>query len=384
MGEFKRASLAELFKFFVTMGCTAFGGPAAHLAIMQREAVEKRGWMSRQEFLDVYGLLNLIPGPNSTQMVMYFGHRHGGVAGMFVAGFGFILPAAAITLAIALAYVRYGALPFAQAILWGVQPIVIAVIASAMWRLVPSGLDNWTKRAVFVGAAATALLGVREVFVVLGSGLLMWLWRSRLKLPAWPKGSGVSPWGLALLTGAAIGLETATVSAANLFFAFTRIAWVLYGSGYLLVAYMQAELVDRLGWLSVQQMLDVLAMGQMTPGPFLTTATAAGMVIGGLPGAVAATVGIFWPSFLLIGLLGGYVPRLRNSKFGQHFLAGVNAAVVALLLLVAGRFIQGVVDEPVRLGVAALSLFALERFKLNSMLLLVLGAAFGLAWHMFL
>lgn len=212
----------------------------------------------------------------------------------------------------------------------------------------------------------------------------MWLWRSRLKLPAWPKGSGVSPWGLALLTGAAIGLETATVSAANLFFAFTRIAWVLYGSGYLLVAYMQAELVDRLGWLSVQQMLDVLAMGQMTPGPFLTTATAAGMVIGGLPGAAAATVGIFWPSFLLIGLLGGYVPRLRNSKFGQHFLAGVNAAVVALLLLVAGRFIQGVVDEPVRLGVAALSLFALERFKLNSMLLLVLGAAFGLAWHMFL
>ena len=175
----KKASLSELFRFFITMGLTAFGGPVAHMAIMQREAIDKRKWMTKEEFLDVLGLLNIIPGPNSTQMVMYFGHKHGGIIGMIAAGFGFILPAAAITLALALAYLRYGLLPQGQAIMWGIQPVVVAVIASAMWRLLPGALSNYTKRVFFAVALVLGWVGISEFVIILGAGFVGWLWFSR-------------------------------------------------------------------------------------------------------------------------------------------------------------------------------------------------------------
>ena len=380
MSDSNKATPIELFRFFFTLGITAFGGPVAHLAIMQREAVEKRGWMSKQEFLDVIGLLNLIPGPNSTQMVMYFGHRHGGIVGMLAAGLGFIIPAASITLVLALFYLSYGALPQGQAILWGIQPVVIGVIASAMWRLVPKGLSTWPSRIIFVVAAALSLFGVSEVAIILSAGAVGWLWFSRAK-PKVPSGAkSFWPWTIAMFTGVGATAQTASVGPVNVFLVFIKMASVLYGSGYLLVAYMQTDLVDRLGWLTIQQMLDVLAIGQMTPGPFLTTATAAGMVIAGLPGAFAATLGIFLPSFFLIGILGGRVQTLRNSTWGKHFLVGVNAAVVAVLLVVAYKFAQGIATDPVRLVLAAVTLYALEKWKLNSMLLIGIGAAIGLVW----
>lgn len=376
-----RATPMELLRFFFTLGVTAFGGPVVHLAIMQREAVEKRKWLSREEFLDVTGLLNLIPGPNSTQMTMYFGHRHGGVVGMLASGLGFIVPAACITLVLAYLYVRFGALPQGQAVLWGIQPVVIAVIASAMWRLVPSGLNTWPKRVIFLAAVLASARGMSEVAIVLGGGFVGWLWlsNSRPKLPSGAK--SFAPYVLTLLTGAGAALQMASTSVVNVFLVFMKMALVLYGSGYLLVAYMQADLVDRLGWLSVQEMLDVLAIGQMTPGPFLTTATAAGMVIAGFPGAVAATVGIFLPSFFLIGLLGGRVQSLRNSTWGKHFLAGVNAAVVAVLLVVALKFSRGIAGDPIRLLLAVVSLYALEKWKANSMPLILGGAVLGLLWQ---
>lgn len=373
-----RATLRDLFRFFFTLGVTAFGGPVTHLAIMQREAVEKRGWMSKNEFLDVIGLLNLIPGPNSTQMTMYFGFRHGGIPGMLVAGLSFIVPAAAITLVLAWVYVTYGALPEAQAVMWGIQPVVIGVIAAAMWRLVPQAIGSWVSRIFFAAAILAALLGVSEFVIILGGGAVAWAWFTWTK-PRFSSGTtSVWPWSLTFLTGLGATAQAAGIAAADVFWVFVRMALVLYGSGYLLVAYMQADLVDRLGWLTMQQMLDVLAIGQMTPGPFLTTATAAGMVIAGFPGALAATVGIFLPSFFLIGLLGGRVQALRESTWGKHFLLGVNAAVVAVLLIVSLRFAAGVGFDPVRLGLIAITLLALEKWKINSMLLLCMGALVGL------
>ena len=373
-----RATLRELLRFFFVLGVTAFGGPVAHLAIMQREAVEKRGWMSKEEFVDVIGLLNLIPGPNSTQMTMYFGYRHGGVPGMLVSGLSFILPAAAITLVLAWLYISYGVLPQGQAVLWGVQPVVIGVIAGAMWRLVPKAFESWPARVLFAAAILASLLGVSEFAIILGGGIVSWAWFSRANL-RFPSGTkSFWPWSLTFLTGLGATAQAASIGVADVFWVFIRMALVLYGSGYLLVAYMQADLVDRLGWLSMQQMLDVLAIGQMTPGPFLTTATAAGMVIAGLPGALAATVGIFLPSFFLIGLLGGRVQALRESTWGKHFLLGVNAAVVAVLLIVSLRFAAGIGFDPVRLGLIALTILALEKWKTNSMLLLCIGAVVGL------
>lgn len=373
-----RATLRELLRFFFVLGVTAFGGPVAHLAIMQREAVEKRGWMSKEEFVDVIGLLNLIPGPNSTQMTMYFGYRHGGVPGMLVSGLSFIVPAAAITLVLAWLYISYGVLPQGQAVLWGVQPVVIGVIAGAMWRLVPKAFESWPARVLFAAAILASLLGVSEFAIILGGGIVSWAWFSRANLRVSTGTKSFWPWSLTFLTGLGATAQAASIGVADVFWVFIRMALVLYGSGYLLVAYMQADLVERLGWLSMQQMLDVLAIGQMTPGPFLTTATAAGMVIAGFPGALAATVGIFLPSFFLIGLLGGRVQALRKSTWGKHFLLGVNAAVVAVLLIVSLRFAAGIGFDPVRLGLIALTILALEKWKTNSMLLLCIGAIVGL------
>lgn len=373
----KKASLYDLFRFFTTMGFTAFGGPMAHMAIMQREAIEKRKWMSKEEFLDVLGLLNIIPGPNSTQMVMYFGYKHAGIMGMLTSGFSFILPAAAITLLLTIAYLRYGLLPQGQAVMWGIQPVVVAVIASAMWRLLPGALKDSTRRLFFAAALALAWFGVSEFVVILGAGFvgLLWFSRSSGVSQTQTKVRSVLPFGLAALFGPG---SAVAMTASGVFWVFTKMAVTLYGTGYVLMAYMQAELVDRLGWLSMAQLLDVIAIGQMTPGPLLTTATAAGMLIGGLPAAVLATIGIFLPSFVLIGLLGGKVDQLRASTWGQNFLAGLNPAVAAVLLLVSIRFASGIATEPLRLLIAALALLALEKFKANSMLLVTIGGLLGL------
>lgn len=352
------ASTGELLRFFFQLGLTAFGGPVAHMAIMDREAVQRRKWMSRQEFVDMMGLLNLIPGPNSTQMVMYVGYKHGRVRGMLASGLGFIIPAATLTLILTWLYIAYGSLPQGQAILHGIQPVVVAVIASALWQIVPKGVIDWPTGLIFAAALGALFLGISEVIVVLAGGLLGWLWFSRIR----PRGTYAVAFPLLIQLG----------------LSFAKIALTLYGTGYLLVAYMQGEFVDRLGWLTNQQLLDVIAIGQMTPGPFLTTATSAGMLIGGLPGALVATVAIFTPSFFLIALIGPRIERMRNSAWGRHLLKGLNAAVVAVLLAVALKFGYEVATHWSRLLVAVIALLLLERFKANAMLLVAMGALYGL------
>lgn len=379
-----RAGPADLLRFFLLMGFTAFGGPVAHLAIMEREAVTRRRWMSREEFVDVMGLLNLIPGPNSTQMVMYFGHRHGTVPGMLAAGLGFIVPAMAITLAITWVYLEVGRLPQGAAVLFGIQPVVVAVIASAMWRFLPQGVRDRRTGLLFGLALAAAFLGVSEVVIILAAGAAGWVWFSGRLAGKRTGGPGALGAGLGWFGAGAAWLGPVAAATpgtlTQLAWAFTKIALVLYGTGYVLVAYMQGELVDARGWLSTQQLLDVIAIGQMTPGPFLTTATAAGMVIAGLPGALLATVAIFLPSFVLVAVAAPRVGRLRASAQARHFLAGINAGVVAVLLAVSVRFGWEIATEPVRLAVAALAFVALERWRASALLLVGLGALFGLAW----
>lgn len=373
------AGLGALCRFFFLLGLTAFGGPVAHLAIIDREAVQRRRWLSRDEFVDMIGLLNLIPGPNSTQMVMYFGYRHQGIAGMLAAGLGFILPAAVITLGLTYLYRAYGALPAGQAVLYGIQPVVVAVIAAALWQIVPKGVGDLPTAVIAAAALAAVALGASEIGVVLAAGLVGWLWFGRRRSGI--AGGAAAIAALGLPGGAAAAGGAGAAGLASLGLAFLKIAITLYGTGYLLVAYMQGELVDRLGWLSNQQLLDVIAIGQMTPGPFLTTATAAGMLVAGWPGAVVATVAIFLPSFFLIALVGPRIAALRASTWGQQALRGVNAAVVALLLAVALTLALEIAGSWDRLVVAAVALLALVRLQVSAMLLVALGGLYGWVWH---
>lgn len=353
-----RVSGRDLWRFFLQLGVTAFGGPVAHLAMMDRELIQKRRWIARDEFIDMVGLVNLIPGPNSTQLVMYVGYRHGRIAGMLIAGMAFIIPAAAITLALAWLYVTYGSVPSGQAFLFGVQPVVIAVIASALWRLLPQGIKDWRTGVLFAAALVAAAMGVSELAIIVAGAAAGWLWFS-----------GWRPRGMAV------------VVLPQLFWLFLKMAVVLYGSGYVLVAYMQGALVEGQGWLTNAQLLDVLAIGQMTPGPILTTATAAGMLVGGWGGAIAATIGMFLPSFVLIGLIGPRIDRLRNAKGARAFLDGVNAAVVAVMLVVAARFAVGIAGNVVQLLVLVVSGVLLERRRVGAPLLVVLGGIVGLVWQ---
>jgi chromate transporter len=376
-----KAGIKELFKFFVLMGTTAFGGPAAHFAIMEREVVRNRNWVSKEEFVDVMGLLNLIPGPNSTQMVMYMGYRKNRLRGILAAGLGFIVPAFIITFILSWFYVTYGLLPQVQAVFFGIQPVVLAVILSALWRLAPHGVNSW-QTGVLCGAAVIAsFCGVNEAIIILASGAIGWFWFSGWR-PAPHKISGNLLLAAPALFASADNAPGLPVTLPSIFLVFTKMAVTLYGTGYLLIAYMQGDLVDGLGWLSVQQLLDVIAIGQMTPGPFLTTATAAGMLLAGWPGAIVATIGIFLPSFFLVGLLGNKVSYFRSSTWGKHMLKGINAAVIAVLLVVAFTFAGEVVNGGwIRVPVVLAALFLLERLRVNSMILVVAGGILGIIWH---
>ena len=295
----------EVFALFLRLGFTAFGGPAAHISIMHDEVVERRKWLSHQEFLDLLGATNLIPGPNSTEMAIHIGYRRAGWPGLVLGGLGFILPAMLIVLALAWLYVRFGTLPQAGWLLYGIKPVVIAIIMQALWRLAPHGAPGpgqahrW-RLAVLV----LYFLGVNELALLFGGGLL--LHAGGELLPPAPDELRQRCWlplgGLATLTecrGCACSPAT-PFSLPVLFLTFLKIGAVLYGSGYVLLAFLNAEFVERLGWLTESQLLDAIAIGQVTPGPLFTSATFIGYQLGGVPGALLATLGIFLPSFIFV------------------------------------------------------------------------------------
>ncbi|MGA8735089.1 MAG: chromate efflux transporter [Terriglobales bacterium] len=367
-----RTSLPELARLFLKLGVAAFGGPPAHIAMMEDEVVSRHGWLTREQFLDFLGAANLIPGPTSTEMAIHVGRVRAGWPGLLVAGGSFILPSAVMVTALAWVYVRFGSLPQVAGVLYGVKPIVIALIVQAVFKLAKSAVKSTGIAIVGALAVLATALGVDQLAVLAGGGLLTgliyWL-RS---------GARTSPFPLVLATGVAAGSSLAVpFSLAALFLVFLKIGAILFGGGYVLVALIRSNLVAHSGWISERQLLDAIAMGQVTPGPLSTTATFIGYLLGGIPGAAVATVAIFLPAFFLVAISGPLVPRLRHSPLAGAVLDGVNVAALALIAVVAWQLFRAAVVDWTTLILAALSFVLLIRYRVNSVWLVLGGAVVG-------
>lgn len=363
----RRGRLAELARLFGQLGVIAFGGPAAHIAMTYDEVVTRRGWLDEQRFVDLIGVTNLIPGPNSTEVVMHVGRERAGVRGLIVAGASFILPAATIVLVCAMLYVRYGQTPSGQALLYGVKPVVLAIIGQALLKLGRVALRGPLLWAVGVATVVGYLAGVSEILLLALAALVV------VAVRHGRSGSGA----LALAPLLAVDGEQ-TLSLARLFAVFVKVGAVLYGGGYVLLAFLRNDLVERLGVLTNQQLLDAVAVGQFTPGPVFTTATFVGYVIAGLPGAVIATIGIFLPSFCFVAAIGPLVAHIRSREWTAALLDGVNAAAVGLMAGVLAQLTQGALVDAVTIGLLAAAAIVLWRTALNSAWLIAGGAVAGL------
>lgn len=382
--EVEPGALADVARVALKLGVTAFGGPAAHIAMLREEVVGRRGWLSDQYFLDLVGATNLIPGPNSTEMVIHVGQIRAGWRGLIVAGSLFILPAALITLAFAWAYVRYGSLPQVEWLLYGIKPVIIAVVAQALWGLLRTAIKGPFLALVGVGALALYLLGFNEIAVLFGGAALVFAVEMIRKRQDPGPVTGILPLlGLPLPALPAL-IAPATVSSVSLmtlFLLFLKIGSVLYGSGYVLLAFLRNDFVVQYGWLTDQQLLDAVAVGQFTPGPVFTTATFVGYVVAGFPGAALATLGIFIPAFLFVALLHRLVPHLRRARWSAALLDGVNVAALGLMAGVTwqlGR--DAIVDVPTAL-LALIAAVLLIRFRVNSAWLVLGGGLIGLGYR---
>jgi chromate transporter len=372
-------SILETAWLFLRLGATAFGGPAAHVALMEAEIVRRRRWLSREAFLDYLGVTNLIPGPNSTELAIQIGLARHGWRGLVVAGVAFILPATVIVAVLAWAYVRYGRLPQAAGVLDGVAPVVVAIVALALWRLGRTAIASVRLAVLAALAVAAIVAGVHELIVLAGAGILA--------AATVPGAAGTRTGAFVLGTGGpaswtiAIGAGTTGAAAftqGSLFLLFLKIGSVLFGSGYVLFAFLRTDLVERLGWLTEQQLLDAIAVGQVTPGPLFTTATFIGYLLGGMTGAIVATVGIFLPAFVFVALSGPLVPRLRRSRTASAVLDGVNAASLALMAVVTWQLAAVAIRSPVPAVVMVVSVVVLARDRISSMWLIAAGALLGL------
>jgi chromate transporter len=363
----------ELALLFLRLGATAFGGPAAHIAMMEDEVVRRRRWLTREEFLDLLGATNLIPGPNSTEMAIHIGHRRAGWPGLLVAGTCFIMPAALIVLAVACAYVRFQTVPQADALLYGVKPVIIAIVLQALWGLGRSAVKSRRLGVVAMAIAVANLWGLNEIVLLLTAGIVVAAYRRARHPPvAWL--------ALPALPVAAAGTAT-SFSLGVLFLSFLKIGSVLFGSGYVLLAFLRADLVDRLHWMTAGQLLDAVAVGQVTPGPVFTTATFIGYVLGGVPGAAVATAGIFLPAFVFVAASGPLLPRLRRSETAGAFLDGVNVASLALMAVVTWQLGSAAIIDVTTLTLAVISGLVLLRFRVNSAWLVLGGALAGVLTH---
>ena len=381
-GDTASTSLRELALVFLRLGTTAFGGPAAHIAMMEGEVVRRRRWLSREQFLDYLGATNLIPGPNSTELAIHIGHARAGWPGLVVAGLAFIVPATLMVGGIAWAYVRYGALPEVAGVLYGVKPVVIAVILQALWGLGRAAIKTVCLAVLAVLAVASVSAGVHELLVLVGAGLVMavarrpGVWRTT-GVGGFALGAAVTSGGAGVAAATGAGAAAAPFGLGTLFLVFARIGAVLFGSGYVLLAFLRADLVHRLGWLTERQLLDATAVGQVTPGPVFTTATFIGYVLGGPAGAAVATAGIFLPAFVFVALSGPLVPRLRRSPTAGAVLDGVNVASLALMTVVSWQLARTAIVDIPTLALAVLSLVAILRFHVNSAWLVAAGGTTG-------
>ena len=380
------ASVKDLAAFFLRLGILAFGGPAAHVAMMEEETVRRRHWLSREKFLDLLGAANLIPGPTSTETALYIGYQQAGWVGLLVAGVCFILPAAVIVTVLAWAYVLFGSLPQVGDLLYGVKPIIIAVILQALLSLGRSAVK--TRFMIICGlvALAASVLGLSPLLVIFGIGSVAGIARWVNENTHDRKPRIVSLCLLLLAPLLAIGVQaggnyleppSSSYGLWSLFLVFLKIGSIVFGSGYVLLAFLQTDLVTRLHWITNSQLLDAVAVGQVTPGPVFTTATFIGYLLGGPLGAVVATIGIFLPGFILVATSSSLIPRIRKSTVASAFLDGVIVASLALMTFVTYQLGVSALTDFVTLCLTLTSLVLLIRFHVNSAWLVVLGAAVG-------
>jgi chromate transporter len=375
----RQQRLKDLTQVFLKLGTIAFGGPAAHVAMMDDEVVKRRGWMTREKLLDLLGVTSLIPGPSSTQLAIYIGYERAGFWGVVLAGTSFILPAMLMVWGLAAVYVRYQALPQVNWLLYGIKPVIIAIVVQALCKLGQKAIkDQWTAIATLSVILAFAL-GAHELMLLLLAGLGVAAlqngangWGTKLPMLFFP---GV----LAAAAPTEIAPMIASVSWVKVFLFFLKIGSVLYGGGYVLLAFLQRDLVERSHWLTSQQLLDAIAIGQVTPGPLFTTATFVGYLLAGNGGAIAGTLGIFLPSFILILVIGPWVEKIRSSAWASGFLDGVNAASVGLMAVVTYTLGRAAIVDWRTITVALLSSIAIFRFQINAIWLILAGGLVGIA-----
>ncbi len=374
--------MREVARLFLRLGFTAFGGPAAHIALFRQEVVARRLWLTDAHFLDLLGATNLIPGPNSTEMAIHIGYVRAGWRGSLAAGAGFVLPAVAITLALAMLYTGYGSTPTATWLLYGIKPVIIAIVVQALWGLFRTAIKGPLLAAIGAAVFVLYLTGLNEIALLFGGGLLAMivhniglLWRRTVRRDIHPLLVLGLPGSLLVPAATATSVP---ISLTTLFLTFLKIGAVLYGSGYVLLAFLQNDFVERLGWLSSQQLLDAVAVGQFTPGPLFTTATFIGYVIAGAPGAVLATLGMFLPSFVFVWLTNPFIPRLRRSPWLSGLLDGVNVAALGLMAAVTLELGRSALVDGVAVILALAAAFLLIRFQVGSTWLIIGGAIIGL------
>jgi len=387
-GEARKGSVGEVAKLFLKLGTIAFGGPAAHIAMMHDEACRRRGWVSEQRFLDLLGAANLIPGPSSTEMAIYLGYERAGWKGLIAGGTCFILPAMLIVLVLASAYAEYGTTSQATWLLYGIKPVIVAIIAQALFKLFKTALKGPLLAGMGFLVLVLYLAGFSAVALIFGSGLLVMSVRKGWKLLRQGRRGGGG--GLALLPmlglplGQIAGMAPVPFSLTTLFITFLKIGSVVFGSGYVLLAFLRNDFVHHLGWLTDQQILDAVAVGQFTPGPVFTTATFIGYVLGGLPGAILATLGVFLPSFFFVAAVFPLVGILRRSHWASAFLDGVNIGAVGLMTGVTWQLGRAAIIDWPTLALALFSALVLFRFKINSAWVVLGGGIIGLVYKFFM
>jgi chromate transporter len=365
--------LREIALLYLKLGTIAFGGPAAHIALFEDEVVGRRHWLTREQFLDYLGAANLLPGPSSTEMAIYLGRVRAGTAGLIVAGTCFILPAAVVVGVLAWAYVRFGRLPAALGLLYGVKPVIIAIVLQALWRLGRTAVKGPTLAALGIAAAVASALGTNVLLDLIGTGVAYAALSLGSEGDRGSSGAGIvglGPLALAAPLSGAAGLGP-------LFLVFLKIGATVMGSGYVLLAFLRADVVEQHHWLTASQLLDAVAVGQLTPGPVFTTATFIGYVVAGLPGAVVATLGIFLPGFLFVAASGSAIARLRGSPLLGAALDGVNVGAVGLIAVVTWQLGRTALVDATTALLAFGGAVLLFRYRMNPAWLVLGGAVVG-------
>jgi len=384
MPDSQARRLREILLLFLKLGLTAFGGPAAHIAIMHDEVVVRRNWLTDAEFLDLVGATNLIPGPNSTEMAIHIGFLRAGWPGLILSGACFILPAVGLVMGLAWVYVRYGSTPQAEWLLYGIKPVVIAIILQALWMLGRKAIKGLFLAVVGLSVAVLYFLGINEILLLVIGGLVVMLGSNLQRLVSLRSNARGLVFIPAMVDWKWLAFPNLTAAAFSLplmFLTFLKIGAILYGSGYVLLAFLHSDFVVRHAWLTNQQLLDAVAIGQVTPGPVFTTATFIGYLLAGVPGALLATLGIFLPAFIFVAVSNPLIPKIRNSVWLRGLLDGVNAASLGLMAAVTWTLGRSSIFDQLTILIAVASMILLLKYKINSTWLIIGGMLIGFFLH---